>query len=73
MTATRRRYALRLTEKGMSMLQSIDGIAREHQQKLLVSFSEEEQRQLSSLLQRVADEQGLLKGVHPSFAKPSRL
>lgn len=69
----RRRYALRLTEKGMSMLQSIGRIAREHQQQLLVSLSEEEQRQLSSLLQRVADEQGLRKGVHPGFAKPSRL
>jgi DNA-binding MarR family transcriptional regulator len=68
----RRRYALRLTEKGMSTLQSIARIAREHQDKLLGSLSDAEQRQLASLLQRVADEQGLRIGVHPGYAKPSR-
>jgi DNA-binding MarR family transcriptional regulator len=64
----RRRYALRLTEKGTAMLQAIGRIAREHQQALLAALSEEEQRQLAGLLQRVGDEQGLLKGVHPGFA-----
>ena len=63
----RRRYALRLTEKGSSTLQAIGKIARAHQQKLLVALSEEEQRQLSALLQRVAQEQGLMKGVHPGY------
>jgi DNA-binding MarR family transcriptional regulator len=64
----RRRYALRLTEKGVSTLQAIGRIAQEHQKDLLAALSEEERNGLSSLLQRVADEQGLLKGVHPGFA-----
>ncbi len=68
----RRRYALRLTENGTAMLQAIGRIAREHQQSLLASLSEEEQRQLAGLLQRVGDEQGLLKGVHPGFATPDK-
>jgi DNA-binding MarR family transcriptional regulator len=64
----RRRYALRLTQKGTAMLQSVGKIAREHQQSLLAALSEQEQRQLASFLQRIGDEQGLLKGVHPGFA-----
>lgn len=67
----RRRYALRLTEKGTAMLQSIGRIAREHQQKLLAALSEEERRQLAILLQRVANEQGLMKGVHPGYGRPN--
>lgn len=65
--ADRRRYALRLTAKGVSTLQAIGRIAREHQQKLLAAISEEEQRHLSALLQRIADEQRLTRGVHPGF------
>ena len=64
----RRRYSLRLTERGVAALQSIGRIAREHQQKLLAALSEEERRQLARLLQRVANEQGLVKGVHPGYA-----
>jgi DNA-binding MarR family transcriptional regulator len=64
----RRRYALRLTEKGTSLLQTIGLIAREHRRSLLAALSNDEQRQLANLLQRVADEQGLTRGVHPGFA-----
>jgi DNA-binding MarR family transcriptional regulator len=62
------RYSLRLTGRGVAALQTIGRIAREHQQKLLAALSEEERRQLASLLQRVANEQGLVKGVHPGYA-----
>jgi DNA-binding MarR family transcriptional regulator len=64
----RRRYALRLTQKGTAMLQSVGKLAREHQQSMLAALSEQEQRQLASFLQRIGDEQGLLRGVHPGFA-----
>ena len=63
----RRSYALHLTEKGNSTLQAIGRIAREHQQSLLAVLSEEEQNRLSVLLQRVAEHQGLIAGVHPGF------
>src|SRR6266700_683510 len=68
----RRSYALHLTEKGKSTLESISRIAREHRQDLLAALSEEEQRELTVLLQRVAEQQGLIKGVHPGFAKIGR-
>jgi DNA-binding MarR family transcriptional regulator len=69
----RRRYALRLTETGISTLQSIGRIAREHEQMLLAALSGEEQRQLSVLLQRVAEEQRLMKGAHPGYGTPDSL
>jgi DNA-binding MarR family transcriptional regulator len=68
----RRSYALHLTDKGRSTLQNVGRIAREHQQTLLEALSEEEQRTLSVLLQRVAEQQGLIKGVHPGFGKIGR-
>jgi DNA-binding MarR family transcriptional regulator len=68
----RRSYALHLTEKGKSTLESISRIARDHRQDLLTALSEEEQRELTVLLQRVAEQQGLIKGVHPGFAKIGR-
>ncbi len=54
-------------EKGISTLQVVGRIAREHQEKLLTALSPEEQRQLADLLKRVAAQQRLLKGVHPGF------
>jgi DNA-binding MarR family transcriptional regulator len=68
----RRSYALHLTDKGKSTLQAVGRIAREHQQTLLEALSEEEQRTLSVLLQRVAEQQGLIKGVHPGFGNIGR-
>lgn len=68
----RRINALHLTEKGRATLQSISRIAREHRQDLLAALSDEEQKQLASFLERVAEQQGLVKGVHPGFAERGR-
>jgi len=68
----RRSYALHLTDKGKSTLQAVGRNAREHQQTLLEALSEEEQRTLSVLLERVAEQQGLIKGVHPGFGNIGR-
>ena len=65
----RRSYALHLTEAGKSTLQAIGRVARDHQQALLAALSEEEQRQLAALLQRVADQQGLIPRVHPGYGR----
>ena len=65
----RRRYALHLTDKGWSMLETIGRVAREHGQELLSALSAEEQRQMASMLQRIADEQGLTHGVHPGYRR----
>jgi DNA-binding MarR family transcriptional regulator len=68
----RRRYALHVTEEGKSTLQAIGRVAREHQQSLLAALSEEDQAVLADLLQRVADQQGLTKGVHPGYGSAER-
>jgi DNA-binding MarR family transcriptional regulator len=65
----RRTHALHLTDKGKATMETIGRIAREHRQDLLAALSEEEQGALSALLQRIAEQQGLLKGVHPGFAR----
>jgi DNA-binding MarR family transcriptional regulator len=68
----RRIYALHLTDKGKATMEIISKIAREHRQDLLAALSEEEQTTLSALLQRVAEQQGLLSGVHPGYARIGR-
>jgi DNA-binding MarR family transcriptional regulator len=68
----RRRYALHITEKGCSTLESIGRISCEHSQALLAAISEDEQRQLAILLQRIADQQGLTRGVHPGYQRKSQ-
>jgi DNA-binding MarR family transcriptional regulator len=68
----RRTYALHLTDKGKATMETIGRIAREHRQDLLAALSEEEQATLSELLQRVAQQQGLLSGVHPGYARIGR-
>lgn len=65
----RRRYALHLTAQGWSTLEAIGRVAREHQQALLKSLSNDEQQLLTLLLERVADDQGLVRGVHPGYRR----
>lgn len=70
----RRSHALYLTDKGHEILKSIGRVAREHQDRLCRALDDEERQLLTSLLQRIADEQGLRPGVHPGFTrlKPGR-
>jgi DNA-binding MarR family transcriptional regulator len=63
----RRTYALHLTEAGQAMLADIGRVAREHGEALCAALSSEERLQLAALLARIADEQGLVPGVHPGF------
>lgn len=63
----RRRHELVLTEKGKKTLGEVGGVSREHQRSLLAALSDPEREQLATLLQRVADEQGLTRNVHPGY------
>src|SRR5712671_536148 len=63
----RRRYALHLTEKGRETLAQIGKIASEHTDSLFAALSAADREQLGKLLQRIADEQGLTRGVHPGY------
>jgi DNA-binding MarR family transcriptional regulator len=65
----RRSYALHLTERGRETLQAIGRVSKEHQRSLLGALSADEQTQLAELLQRIADEQGLTRGIHPGYSR----
>lgn len=69
----RRRYALFLTAKGKLVLHTIRGLVREHQNTLLAALSEDERQQLTALLMRIAEHQGLRKGVHPGYSAVGRV
>jgi len=65
----RRLYSLHLAEAGGESLERIGRVAREHQDALLAALSKEERDQLANLLLRIADQQGLVRGVHPGYQR----
>ena len=71
----RRLYSLHLTQAGGGALEKIGGVARQHQEALLSGISREERNTLATLLLKIADQQGLVRGVHPGYqrlGKPKR-
>jgi DNA-binding MarR family transcriptional regulator len=66
----RRLYSLHLTEAGVEALEKIGKVARQHQDALLSSLNNEERKSLGALLLRIADQQGLTRGVHPGYQSP---
>ncbi len=64
----RRAYTLYLTPPGRAVLADLQRIAEQHEAKLLTALDASERSQLISLLQRVAESQGLAAGVHPNLA-----
>jgi DNA-binding MarR family transcriptional regulator len=65
----RRLYSLHLTKEGEEVLGRIGKVAREHQDALLAALNDEERAALGSLLLRIADQQGLVRGVHPGYQR----
>ncbi|MBU6452289.1 MAG: MarR family transcriptional regulator [Cyanobacteria bacterium REEB67] len=63
----RRSYALYLTKRGEATWQEITAIGKEHQTSLLGGLTPAEQKQLTDLLQKIADEQQLIPHVHPAY------
>jgi DNA-binding MarR family transcriptional regulator len=63
----RRLYSLHLTHAGMAALERIGKVAREHQDALLATLNADERETLRTLLLRIADQQGLTRGVHPGY------
>lgn len=71
----RRTYSLRITEKGRETLAAVGKIGHEHNNVICGALNEEEREQLAQLLQRIAGEQGLARGIHPGYSqlgKPER-
>ncbi|HVH89139.1 MAG TPA: hypothetical protein VM912_20650, partial [Terriglobales bacterium] len=50
----------------------IGKVAREHQDALLSALSGEERDELATLLRKIADQQGLARGVHPGYQRLGR-
>jgi DNA-binding MarR family transcriptional regulator len=65
----RRLYSLHLTKSGGDLLERIGKVAREHQDALLTALSREERNELATLLLRIADQQELVRGVHPGYQR----
>jgi DNA-binding MarR family transcriptional regulator len=63
----RRAYTLFLTSTGRELLAELRRAADEEDVDLLAALDASERSQLISLLQRVADAQGLTAGVHPNL------
>ena len=68
-TGDRRTYSLQITGKGKETLEEIGKIGRQHNDALCAALSAEERKTLVDLLQRIADQQGLTRGVHPGFSR----
>lgn len=65
----RRLYALHLTDMGTRVLADIGRVARAHDDAVCAALNAGEREQLGALLRRIADEQGLMPGVHPGFSR----
>src|SRR5882757_3149220 len=65
----RRLYSLHLTKDGGEILEQIGKVAREHQDALLSTLTIDERTKLAELLHRIADAQGLTRGVHPGYQR----
>lgn len=68
-TDDRRTYSLQITPKGRETLEEIGKVSRQHNDALCAALSGEEREVLVGLLQRIADQQGLTRGVHPGFSR----
>src|SRR2546422_4928982 len=54
-----------------TLFRSIGRIARTHQESISEGLDAGEREQLAALLLRIADQQGLRRGVHPGFRSRS--
>jgi DNA-binding MarR family transcriptional regulator len=63
----RRAYTLFLTSTGRELLEELRRAADDEDAELLAALDTSERSQVISLLQRVADAQGLTAGVHPNL------
>jgi DNA-binding MarR family transcriptional regulator len=68
-TGDRRTYSLQITPRGREVLKEIAKIAQQHNESLCAALTPDERDVLADLLQRIADQQGLTRGVHPGFSR----
>jgi DNA-binding MarR family transcriptional regulator len=67
----RRHHELYLTIDGEQVMLDMRSIAKAHDDDLLAALDPDERTELTRLLQRIADQQGLTPGVHPGYRHSS--
>jgi DNA-binding MarR family transcriptional regulator len=67
----RRHHALHLTDDGQEVLTLMRSVANAHEEDICAALDEDERAQLTGLLRRIADQQGLTPGVHPGYRQLS--
>jgi DNA-binding MarR family transcriptional regulator len=67
--ADRRVYELSLAPAGQELLGEIARVGMEQEAEVTAALDPEERARLAELLQRVADELGLARGIHPGLAR----
>ncbi|GIF96849.1 MarR family winged helix-turn-helix transcriptional regulator [Catellatospora citrea] len=65
----RRSYALHLTTQGQAVMRDIGAVGRAHEDDLCADLTAAERQTLRELLGRIADQHGLLPGVHPGYRR----
>jgi DNA-binding MarR family transcriptional regulator len=63
----RRVHSIHLSDRGQAMVRELATVARQAERELLRALSPDERRQLFDVLARIADQQGLTRGVHPGY------
>jgi DNA-binding MarR family transcriptional regulator len=63
----RRTYSLRITPKGRERLAEVVAISRQHNEAFCAGLNQDERGTLVSLLQRIAEQQGLVLVGHPGL------
>jgi DNA-binding MarR family transcriptional regulator len=66
----RRVRVIHLTERGARAVADLSRVSAEHETDLTATLSAEERRHLLELLERIADDIHLIRGVHPGVGEP---
>jgi DNA-binding MarR family transcriptional regulator len=66
----RRVRMIHLTSLGTTRLAEITRASAEHEAELMAGLDPDERRMLVGLLERVADDAGLARGIHPGIGSP---
>jgi DNA-binding MarR family transcriptional regulator len=65
----RRLYALELSSAGRELMGRVAQTAASHDRTITAVLTEDERTTLQTLLTKIADDQGLIPGVHPGYAR----
>jgi DNA-binding MarR family transcriptional regulator len=65
----RRVHLLHLSAAGEAMLVELAAVARAAEKEMFAALTAAERRDLTALLTRIADQQGLVPGVHPGYER----